>query len=181
MSAAWSRPLVEALGKRRSQAASCHAGLRCHALSSDWVTVQREKVTVSRQHGCHSHFSRTPEVQTRSHVEMYTHTSTHTNTPFNPSRKPEVIWTLCVCVGCFVKGCFIFVPCSLMFHVPLEWSYWWESNRNTLWELSKLLQRHLVSISISYQYSVPFSWCTDDLWFGWSCPWTQTSALEPVE
>lgn len=83
MSSVWSRPLVGALAERRGQAASCHAGLRCHALSSDWVTVQIEKVTVSRQHGCHSHLH------------------THTCTPYNPWRKAGVIWNLCVLVVSF--------------------------------------------------------------------------------
>lgn len=117
--------------------------------------------------------SRGTNTLTCGNVHTHPHTQTHL---FNPSRKPEVIWTscVCVCVGCFVQGCFIFVPCSLMFHVPLERSYWWESNCNILWELSKLLPPHLVSISISYQYSVLFSWCTDGFWSGWSRSWTES-------
>lgn len=108
MSSVWSRPLVEALAERRGQAASCHAGLRCHALSSDWVTVQIEKVTVSRQHGCHSHLLR---LQKRTH--------THTHTPYNPWRKVEVIWNLCVLAVSF-RG--VFYLCHV---VTSEWNYCW--------------------------------------------------------
>lgn len=105
MSAVWSRPLVKVLAECRSRAASCHAGLRCHALSSDWVTVRREKVTVSRQHGCHSHLP--PRLQRykhshtwRSHTQARTHT--HVIIPQENPRSFETwVRRLFVFRGCF--------------------------------------------------------------------------------
>lgn len=138
MSTVWSRPLVKALAERCSQAASCHAGLRCHALSSDWVTVRREKVTVSRQHGCHSHL---PKLQRYKH---WCGNYTHTHTLYNPSRKPEVIWNLCVC-GLFVLGGVLHLC-----HVCSERSDCWVSNLILFSKLSKKCPQHpLSTINIS--------------------------------
>lgn len=116
MSAVWSRPLVKVLAECRSRAASCHAGLRCHALSSDWVTVRREKVTVSRQHGCHSHLPPLPDSRgtntlicgdhTRTHVHAHTHTDI-----LIPAENPRSFETW-VCMLFVFRGCFYI--CSML-------------------------------------------------------------------
>lgn len=98
MRVARSRPLVKALAMWCDQAGSCHAGLRCHALSSDWVTVQREKVKAPLQHGCHSHL---PTARYK-----HNHPDTHEETMWKctPSKNPQEnprSFEIAMCIKCF--------------------------------------------------------------------------------
>lgn len=126
MSSVLLRPLVEALAKRCGQAASCHARLRCHAWSSDWVTVQREKVTVSRQRGCHSCSPRLQRYKQSHTCNSDTHTETHTHLiPQGNLRSLES------CVPVVSFGGVLYLC-----HVRSEWSYCWVSNCNILGKLT---------------------------------------------
>lgn len=158
MSSVWSRPLVEALAGRRGQAASCHAGLRCHALSSDWVTVQIEKVTVSRQHGCHSHLL---PLQKRT----YTHTHTHLIIPGGKLRSFET----CVCL-LFLSG--VFSICAMLSHqseiiAGCQSAIYWESGGKRVYDsprCSESICPVLLSSVFSQFISVTLLKCSPRVW-----------------